>query len=429
MLESVYDTDEPLTGEMLVEHDKYEDLVRAAQEEAAATYSTPIPALIYRQAGRQFIVTSFPIPLLVDRVKLDTMKKGDDPDEHINRPLMLDHVRSIAEYLTTQPEYILPGITLSIQQPLKCHVLKGSYSVKLGQVILPLGIRFDVTDGQHRIKALEQALRTNRQLAEDGIAVTIVPEVEIDKIHQDFVDCAQVKPIPAALLTVFNQRDPLARLARYIVDSVPVFNGRIEKAGKTVGKNSINLFTMNQIRAGVAEMLTGDSMVGGPQLKRAVEERLHDEPSINYHHQSVLRFYLQYTEANPQWKKLSTLKADPARDKIDASELRQKFVHFTATGLQIIGRVGYSIMKFDEGDQSDYITGLGAINWSRNNPLWDGNVVQTSGKIVTQRAPVEIAIAKVKQELGLPLTERDAKRLYQDKEGLVRDEVEEQLPF
>src|SRR5262245_40698819 len=121
---------------MLIEHDKYEDVVRAVQEEASANFSQAIPALIYRQAGRQFIVTSFPLAVLVDRVKLDTLKKGDDPDEHINRPLMPDHVKSIVKYLQTQPEYILPGITLSIRTPLRCHVMKGPYPVKLGQVVL-----------------------------------------------------------------------------------------------------------------------------------------------------------------------------------------------------------------------------------------------------------------------------------------------------
>jgi len=410
--------------ENIISHEKYEDLVRAAQEEAASTYSQAIPALLYRQGGRQFIVTSFPLPLLVDRVKLDTMKKGDDPDEHINRPLMPDHVRAITEYLANQPEYILPGITLSIRKPLKCHVLRGFYAVQLAQVILPLGIVFDVTDGQHRIKALEEALRQKRELAEDGIAVTIVPEVEIEKIHQDFVDCAQVKPIPAALLTVFNLRDPLARLARTVVERVPVFTGRIEKTGTTVGKNSINLFTMNQIRAGVAELLTGDSMMAKAQLKKAVEERLKDEPTINYHQQSILRFYDLFTEANPEWRRLASLKADPAKDMVDASDLRQKYIHFTATGLQIIGRAGYSIMKLAEGKQGDFVTALGKLNWSRNNEFWQGNVIQTSGKIVTQRAPVEIAIAKVKQQLGLELTERDRHRLEEAKHGVIETEEE-----
>src|SRR5437016_4788700 len=88
--------------DMLMEHESYEALVRVAQEEASSTYSQTVPALIYRQAGRQLIVTSFPLPLLVDKVRLDTLRKGEDPDEHINRPLMPDHVRAIEKYLLTQ---------------------------------------------------------------------------------------------------------------------------------------------------------------------------------------------------------------------------------------------------------------------------------------------------------------------------------------
>jgi len=395
----------------MMEHDTYQSLIQAATEEASSNFSSLFPALIYHQAGRRFIVTSFPIKILVDKVRLDTLRKGDDPDEHINRPLMPDHVSAIKQYLLTQDDYILPSITLSVRHDLRVHVMKGPYSIKLGQVVLPLGLTFAVTDGQHRIKALEEALRQKPELAEDGIAVTIVPEVDIDRVHQDFVDCAQVKPIPPALLTLFNQRDLLARMSRQVVEQVRVFKGRIEKVGKTVGKHSINLFTMNQVRAGIAELITGDSMQAGQQLKKNVEERLLKEGATDYYREAILRFYGWFTEANKQWADVADAASDPTRDLIDATDLRQRYVHFTATGLLIIGRVGYSILKLDPDLQKDYVTALAQIDWTRHSELWQGNIVQSNGKILTMRVPVETAIAKVKQAIDLDLTERDLKRL------------------
>jgi DNA sulfur modification protein DndB len=408
----------------MIEHNKYEELIKAAAEEASATFSSFLPALFYHQGGRLFIVTSFPLNFLTNRVKLDSAKKGEDPNEHINRPLMPDHVRAISDYLKTQSSYILPGITLSIRQSLRCHVMAGAYPIKLGQLILPEGIQFDVTDGQHRIKALEEAIGAKPEMAKDGIAVTIVPEVDIDRIHQDFVDCAQVKPIPAALLTVFNQRDPLARFTRQIVEQLPVFKGRIEKSGKTVGKNSINLFTMNQIRAGVAELLTGDSIVASAQLKKAVDERLIDDVSIQHHQTAVLNFFQWFSEANPQWKSVAKEAGDSAKDRIDAADFRQKYVHFTATGLLIIGRVGHAILKLQSEEQRGYVEALAQINWSRNDGFWRGNVVLSNDKIVGVRAAAELAIAKIKQKLGLELTHRDSRRL---EEGIHNHEDHQEV--
>jgi DNA sulfur modification protein DndB len=212
------------------------------------------------------------------------------------------------------------------------------------------------------------------------------------------------------LLTVFNNRDPLARLSREIVEQVPVFHGRIEKAGKTVGKHSINLFTMNQVRAAVAEFLTGDSMMAAPQLKKAVAERLRDSESIQYRRDSILQFFRWFTNANANWSAVAN-SSDPSRDTIDAAELRQRHLHFTATGLVIIGRVANSILKLPLGDQEPLVQALGRLDWSREGQLWQGNVV-AEGKVATNRPPVETAVAKVKQAIGLELTERDRSRLH-----------------
>jgi DNA sulfur modification protein DndB len=392
-------------------HASFEDAMRAASQEAAATMSQPVASVIYQQGGRQFIVTSFPLGFLVERVKLDTMRRGDDPDEHINRPLMRDHVRAIVRYLTEQPDYILPAVTLSMREPLRCHVPRAQSPVKLGFAVLPVSVRFDVTDGQHRIKALEEALHAKPGLADDAIAVTIAQEARIDKVHQDFVDCAQVKPIPPALLTAFNLRDPLARLTREIIGEVRVFRGRIEKAGRTVGKSSINLFTMNQVRAGLAELLTGDSMQAATQLRRAVEERIPDEGMARQRQEAFVRFFEWFTDANSQWSEVAQSGEDPARDKIDSATLRQRYVHFTATGLLITGRVGHHILKLDEQSQPRLVRALAQLDWSRRGKLWEGNVATPDGKVVTSRLPVETAIAKVKETLGMALSEKDTAKL------------------
>jgi len=406
------------------EYDTYEQAANAAAQEAAATMSTLLPAIMYQQGGRPFLATSFSLPYLCDRVRLDTLKKGEDPDEHINRPLIPEHVRGIVNYLSGEADYILPAITLTVREQLHMHLPRVTSAIRLGIVVLPVSVEFQVSDGQHRIAALRESRRARPSFGNDGIAVTILHENNIDRIHQDFVDCAQVKPIPASLLTAFNQRDPLAKLSREIAEQVHVFKGRIEKVAKTVGKNSINIFTMNQIRIGLAELLTGDSFQASAQLQKAVSERIAAERDFKFHSASILRFFRLFTASNPQWLEVADTGAEPARDRVDIREYRQDYVHFSATGLTIMGRVGFSILKLGEEEQEPFITKLAELDWSRKSPLWTGTILDKDGRMGTSRIPVERAIARVKKTIGLPLTHRDEARLNEPETAHVAQQPE-----
>jgi DNA sulfur modification protein DndB len=394
----------------ITEHETWEVAFNAASLEASATMSAMAPVILYKQAGRQFMVTSFPLNYVAERVRMDNIKKGDDPDNHYNRPLIPDHVKGIANYLTTQKEYILPPLTLCVEEPLTVHVPRTGSTVRMGVAVLPQSISFIVTDGQHRIKAIQEAMRANENLSKDAIGVTIVNEPDITKVHQDFVDCAQTKPIPPALLASFNVRDPISRLVRKVSDTVLVFRDRIEKVGNTVGKNSIKLFTMNQLRAGVAELLTGDSTVDRPSLTRHAEERLKDEAAVKFHEDQICEFYRKFAAHNDQWTDLFLSAEEAAHDKVDTWDLRDRYVHFTATGLLILGRVGHYILQKEEPQQSELIESLAKLDWGRGGDLWAGTIVTPEGKLLTSSVGIRRAVMDVKERVGLELTANEQKK-------------------
>src|SRR5438045_7001022 len=96
------------------EFDTFDEAQTAAAKEAQATTSLPVPGVLYRQSERYMISTSLPMGFLVNLVRPDSLKKGEDPSDKRNRPLMTDHVRSIREYLASAENYILPPITLNV---------------------------------------------------------------------------------------------------------------------------------------------------------------------------------------------------------------------------------------------------------------------------------------------------------------------------
>ena len=354
-------------------------------------------------------------------VQIDNLSRGEDPDEHINRPLMQEHVRTIADYLEMSPSYILPAITLNASEPIRAHLVRdpAGSTVRYALLVLPASLMFQVTDGQHRIKALERAMQARESLRTDGIPITIVQEGDITQLHQDFVDCAQSKPVPPSLLTAFNTREPLPRLVRELARDVPVFRDRIEMVGKTVGKSSTKLFTLNQVRNAAAELLTGDSRQNAKRLKRDVGERLEVEETYAFHKQFILDFFENFVKANEQWLEVAT-GADPGFDKVDAARLRDEYVHFTGTGLVVIGNIGYAIRKHEpESERESLISRLGKLDWRRSGELWRGNIVTAEEKVLARREQSEIAIAKVKQELGLELTDHDTEVL--DPAGTLKE--------
>ena len=394
----------------IIEHATWEAAVAAAASEAATTMASSAPVILYQQSARQFLVGSFPLPFIADRVKIDNLKKGEDPDAHYNRPLIPEHIRAIEDYLALQGDYILPPLTLCIEDVLTLHVPQSTSTVKTGIVVLPHTVQFIVTDGQHRIKGIQGAIKRNPHLQKDAIGVTIVNEAEMDKVHQDFVDCAQTKAISPALLTAFNVRDPLAKLVRRVSAEVIVFKDRIEKVATTVGKNSVNIFTMNQLRQGVAELLVGDSTSGQGQLHRAVDERIPDDTMMEHHFKRICEFYRKFAAANEAWTEVVLAAERPAEDKVDTKNLRETYVHFNATGLVMISRVGHYILQQDPTEQQQYIEALAGLDWRRTADMWSGNVITQDGKLVTQNAPVGAAIIKVKRAIGLELTAAETRR-------------------
>ncbi|MBF6357183.1 hypothetical protein IU449_22000 [Nocardia higoensis] len=80
-------------------------------------------------------------------------------------------------------------------------------------------VRFYVTDGQHRITAIRGhgsdraaipgLVDADAGFENDSLAVLIVVEEDLKRIHQDFADAAQTKQIPASLLDVYNTREPV----------------------------------------------------------------------------------------------------------------------------------------------------------------------------------------------------------------------------
>jgi DNA sulfur modification protein DndB len=68
--------------------------------------------------------------------------------------------------------------------------------------------------------------------------------------------------------------------------------------------------------------------------------------------------------------------------------------------MHAIGRVGNELLIRHRHDWKDYVSKLSSINWSRNNPEWEGRVL-IQDKISKSHTSILLASALIKQKIGL----------------------------
>jgi DGQHR domain-containing protein len=413
-----------------------QDAINAASA-ASMGKGTAYPGLLYRQGGRRFVAAVLPcadVVELVSEAKPAPKKVHTyNVDVERNRPLVPEHVRTIRDYLIRENDYLLPPILLNSLEPLQVFIYdpmglftqEGVNAFAPCWFVLPHRYRLHVTDGQHRIEGLRQAIAASQdgRFYRDAVAVSIVEEVNIDKTHQDFYDAAQVKPLPAAMLVEYDQREPLNRITKEIVREVPILRDRTLRSGRSIGLKSPMMFTNNMIRRFAVMAVTGND--SNEDLAASAVS-----PQPEMWRKRLVGFLSVFAAENPQWRSV----AEKPRETGEVSplpELREKYLHFLAGGLMVIGGVGHAIIRMCSSyqeeltsEQQEYIRRLARdVDWQKAAPIWQRSIVSEgkNGKqnITASRAYLSVAVADAKRAIGLDLTEDERAAVKKAEEGAL----------
>lgn len=384
----------------------------AATDDATASGGRVYTCTVFQQGGRRMLSTSFPFPFLSKQVRLDPATKGGNPRGNMNRPLMLDHVKAIRQYLLTNPgDYVLPPVTLNLRYSPQLYVQRSNYPYRIGYLVVGDSTMFDVTDGQHRIAAIAGSAYfkppilpifiENESFESDSMAALVIIEENMERIHQDFADAAQTKQIPASLLAAYNTREPVNRLLTKVVDSSRFLQNRVDETAKTLPKLSQSVFLLNQIRGFLKEILVGNNALSELTLAPLAADLLATGERQDAWLKRSLEVLDSLTSSMEPWKTISEI--DPTDSFANQiPEFRQKFVNMSGAGLMVIGRVAHSIQKrVPENERSAMYSRLAEeIDWRRGGKLWNGNIV-IEGRVINSRQSIDTATKRVKEALGL----------------------------
>lgn len=394
-------------------YDTTDQARQAAATAAAETTGYSFPCTIFKQGHRTSLASAMPYKLVREKLRRRSAERSGSVQtalNAINRPLDLEHARAVMRYIRDNLDstYVLPPLTLNIQQPIDVYTLNSTSHVRTGYFVLHSTATLSITDGQHRQVAIallaEQLDDQNlAKLDEDSVAVMITCESDVKQIHQDFADCSKTKALPKSQLAVYDRRNPANGLVIDLIDICPLFRGKIDATSSTLSKKSLSIFLSNQVRQLVKELLIGSYAESDESFEGKALEILERHGSKKYN-EYLDRFaeYINTVADNiPVLKQISELDAGVELNKIPAYR-EQGWVCLTATGLNVIGRIGHELFRDKYPNWQDYAQAIGKkIDWNRTAEIWKDNIVR-EGKIITSQGPLKQAVATVRKAIGLP---------------------------
>jgi DGQHR domain-containing protein len=374
-----------------------------------------MPAIAYRQGNRQMYMIvddarALTQTFVADRKDLDPRRKGND--QVGNRRLDQAHKRGISEYLEIEDEYVI-GAAVLYTPPGSVHFEPVSdrwkeRTVQLGTLSIPIGTKFHIGDGQHRLGAYDDVLREHddhddaifQKIIGSGQPAILVEEDRGWKIALDFVDLGHnAKPLTTSLGFALDQRQAINRLAFELVMDLELFAyssadgvsekaGRIEFQGNAVGKGSAKLYTFASWRFAVATYLLGWETRDKRKILRQTQDLLEPAELYDRVRGKIRDVFIDASHGLPGWQQLQREKSYSAR------RFRETSVLGTSAGLTALA---YALRTADDHgvDVSDAISRLARINWAKEavegkQPFFNHTIV-VGGKVLSSRTNFEPA--------------------------------------
>ena len=337
------------------------------------------PAVRGVQAGREFYVAMCPLAVIP---KVFT---PDESSRHAHqrgqRLLNKARVPQLARFLVENPgDYAFSAITACIDGAAEFEPIGEARDWELGRLRIPMSANLLITDGQHRWRAIREALSKEPGLANETVPVVLYLDEGLKRRQQIFADFNMHGVRPTRSLGIlYDHRDPVAAMARTLANEVPLFAGRTEVERTTISNRSANLFTLSAIYQATAALLgkqEGDS-VADAELGLA------------------RRFWQVLGDVIPEWSAVIANEAKPWK-------LRAEYVHAHGVVLQALGAAGCQLLnEVDDWEVRLRSDSMVQIDWSRSNKrLWEGRAL-SHGRVSKARKHVVLTASYVKRRLGL----------------------------
>jgi len=337
------------------------------------------------QAGREYYVVMCPLKLIPSIFVFNEM--SIPVELRSQRVLNKARIPEMASYLiNNKADYVFSSITSSIDGDVQFIASgKEGISSKMGKLIVPMGARFLINDGQHRRKAIEEALKIKPELGLETISVVFYLDSGLKNSQQMFSDLNKHAIRPTKSLNIlYDRRDPFSQSVIDMLSHVPIFN-ETELERTSISNRSTKTFTLNSIYS------ASKALLGKTGKKPVITD---DEMTFMKEYWNELYLNIQ------EWQ-------DIVNNKVNPHDVRKSYVHVHGILLHAFGMLGCSLISKYPKQWKAKLKVLNDINWKKSNKVdWEGRAM-LGGRLTKVGMNITLTNNLLKNKLGLNLTDKE----------------------
>lgn len=217
--------------------------------------------LIFEQGKREMLQINVPASDFSSLLQAKP-STGNDPDSGKNRPEVQGHTEEIKQYILDRARkgksWILGTLTANVN-PKDIKVIKLYRNMCL--VIVRRTVKLDITDGQHRKRAIHELMESSESelIADNDFPITLVLEGDFRQCQTDFRDMAQTRSLDKSLLLSFGEYSGRVGITKELIERVSMFSGKTEKVKANPSTKNKLIYTMNYIARFVSCVFTNNA--------------------------------------------------------------------------------------------------------------------------------------------------------------------------
>ena len=322
----------------------------------------------------------------------DELEEELDQNEQMQRGLTKKRLGDLVRYLTEAEDHFFSALTLiilprDIARPaleadeevgedwdfkFEPHNLPDLGQQRLGKLTLTGDVRLFPADGQHRSKSAMKAMRQRRTLSKEEVPVVLVPYQNPDAVRQMFSDLnLNAKPVNRTIALEFENRDPTARIAKEIAETVPLFRGRVNRVNNSLPKSSANVITLNTLGEASRRILQALAQQGagdGGQTAEVYQEFVRNEQNAVAEAASVFETIIDcFTD---DWERVLA-----GAERV-AGELRDEYLFPHGLAWQALSKAAAVLIgEYGDAWEAPFRGAVAGFDWRRTASEWRGNAV------------------------------------------------------
>lgn len=339
------------------------------------------PGLIFQQGKRKMVQINIPardLPILLQAIP----SENNDPDSGKNRPEVKGHAEEIKDYIVDRAKankpWVLGTITANVDEN---KIIIHELGRGIGIVVIPNGVKLDITDGQHRKSAIQELIFSyeSNLVSYDDFPLTLILEADKRQCQTDFRDMAQTRQLDKSLLLSFGEFSGRVGITKEIIELVPMFRGKTEKIKSTPATKQKLIYTTNYIAKFVSCVFADDPSNELQKLE------------VNETSEALANCLNQFFSECQNTKHIFE-KSNEELTIDEVSTFKEDCILGTSVGLEVLGKLLYCIYSPDSNSfHGIQISQLAQLEWLRQNDLWKDNIVRIDSNPKNSAKPYKIS--------------------------------------